>query len=133
MSEFYAEIRYLHVAAVIASGALFFVRGLALFAGFGWPLAGPARRLSHVVDTILLAAALMLTVVVGQYPFADAWLTAKVALLAVYVGLGVAAFWRGRTRAVRIACWLLALAVYGFIVSVARTHDPLGALGPFLR
>jgi uncharacterized membrane protein SirB2 len=63
---------------------------------------------------------------VHQYPFIHAWLTVKVLLLIVYIVLGILAFWKGPTRAVRIACWLAALAVYAFIYSVARAHDPLG-------
>jgi uncharacterized membrane protein SirB2 len=52
----------------------------------------------------------------------------KVLLLIVYIVLGIFAFWKGPTRAVRIGCWLAALAVYAFIYSVARAHDPLGFL-----
>jgi hypothetical protein len=29
---------------------------------------------------------------------------------------------------VRVGCFVAALAVYAFIISVARAHDPLGAL-----
>ena len=129
MIEFYAEIRLVHIAAVAASGGLFFLRGLALNFGAGWPMARPVRSLSYTIDTVLLAAALMLTTLVQQYPFVHGWLTVKVVLLVVYVVLGVLAFWKGRTRAVRLGAWLAALAVYGLIVSVARAHDPLGFLG----
>jgi len=128
MIEFYPEIRLAHIWAVVASGALFALRGLALNLGAGWPRAAPLRYLSYTVDTVLLTAALMLMTVVQQYPFADAWLTVKVLLLVVYIGLGVYAFRTGRGPAVRWAAWLSALAVFGFIVTVARAHDPLGIL-----
>src|SRR3546814_7540613 len=68
----------------------------------------------------------MLMTLVQQYPFVDAWLTVKVLLLVVYIALGIYAFRSRRSRAVRFAAWLAALAVFGFIVSVARAHDPLG-------
>lgn len=128
MIEFYAEIRLVHISAIFASGGLFFLRGLVFFAGASWAMAGPLRYLSYTIDTVLLTAALMLMTIVEQYPFVDAWLTVKVLLLVVYIGLGVFAFWKGRTYAGRLACWLLALAVYGYIYSVARAHDPLGIL-----
>lgn len=129
MIEFYPEIRLVHVTAVLASGALFLLRGLAMLAGAGWARAAPLRYLSYTVDTILLTAALMLMTIMQQYPFVEAWLTVKVVLLAVYIGLGFYAFWKARTRQARLGSWLAALAVYGFILSVARARDPLGFLG----
>jgi uncharacterized membrane protein SirB2 len=126
MIEFYAEIRLVHIIAVIASGSLFALRGLALNLGFGWARAAPLRRLAYGIDTVLLTAALMLTTMVQQYPFVHGWLTVKVVLLVVYIGLGLVAFWLGRSKTVRLAAWLAALAVYLFIVSVARAHNPLG-------
>ena len=127
MEEFYLQIRTVHISAVTASGLLFALRGGAfnLF-GATWPKALPVRLLSWVIDSILLMAALMLMTIVRQYPFVDAWLTTKVALLAVYVGLGTQAFATARPRWARIAFWLSALLVFGFIVSVARAHNPLG-------
>src|SRR3546814_11513956 len=79
----------------------------------------------YTIDTVLLIAALMLMTLVQQYPFVDAWLTVKVLLLVVYIALGIYAFRSRRSRAVRFAAWLAALAVFGFIVSVARAHAPL--------
>ena len=128
MIEFYPEIRLAHLLAVAASGALFFVRGLARVAGAGWPRAAPLRYLSYTIDSVLLTAALMLVTILRQYPFAQAWLTVKVLLLVVYVVLGFLAFWKARTRAARATLWVAALAVYAFIVSVARAHHPFGFL-----
>lgn len=133
MIEFYPEIRLVHIAAVVASGGLFLLRGLALFAGTdrtaSWAMTAPLRYLSYTIDTVLLTAALMLMTIVQQYPFVHAWLTVKVVLLVVYIALGILAFRRGRRRTVRVGCFLAALAVYAFIISVARAHDPLGIFG----
>lgn len=68
----------------------------------------------------------MLVTIMRQYPFEQAWLTVKLSLLVVYIVLGFIAFWKAKTRAGRLALWLAALAVYAFIVSVARAHHPLG-------
>lgn len=126
MIEFYPEVRLVHITAVLASGGLFLIRGLALFAGLGWAKSPPLRYLSYTIDTVLLTAALMLMTMVQQYPFVHGWLTVKVVLLVVYITLGILAFRPGRTRALRIGSWIAALAIYGFIISVARAHDPLG-------
>jgi uncharacterized membrane protein SirB2 len=132
MIEFYPEIRLVHIAAVFASGGLFLLRGLLFFAGVRWAMAAPLRYLSYTIDTVLLTAALMLTTIIQQYPFVNAWLTVKVLLLIVYIGLGILAFWSSRREGVRIVAWVAALAVYGFIYSVARAHDPLGIFAQFV-
>jgi uncharacterized membrane protein SirB2 len=133
MLEFYPQIKAVHVAAVIASGMLFLLRGTAVQLGAKWAMAAPLRWLSYSIDTVLLTAALMLVTILHQYPFVHGWLTAKVVLLIVYVALGSFALKRGRTRAVRIWCWIAALLVYLFIVSIARAHSPLGIAALLLR
>jgi len=128
--EFYAQIKWVHVAAVIASGSLFALRGAGTLAGAGWPLWAPVRFLSYTIDTVLLTAALMLVTLLHQYPFVQGWLTAKVCLLVVYILLGTFALKRGRTPRVRAWCFAAALAVFLFIVSIARAHHPLGVFAP---
>lgn len=126
MLELYAQIKAVHIAAVVASGLLFLVRGAAVQFDSTWAMAAPVRYLSYTIDTVLLTAALMLATIVHQYPLVNGWLTAKVLLLVCYIVLGSFALKRGRTRAVRTTCWVAALLVYLFIVSIARAHHPLG-------
>jgi uncharacterized membrane protein SirB2 len=133
MIEFYAQIRAVHIAAVIASGSLFLLRGASVQLGAKWAMAAPLRYLSYSIDTVLLTAALMLVTILHQYPFVHGWLTAKVVLLIVYVVLGSFALKRGRTRAVRVSCWVAALLVYLLIVSIARTHSPFGVAALLMR
>ena len=126
MEPFYLEIRAVHIGSVIASGLLMLLRGVARN-GFGatWVMAWPVRTLSYTIDTVLLTAALMLTTIIHQYPFVDSWLTMKVLLLVAYIMLGYNAL-RARTAQVRWASLAGAALVFGFIVSVARAHSPLG-------
>lgn len=126
MFEYYVEIRLVHISAALASGGLFLLRGLALYSGFSWARTAPLRYLSYTIDTVLLTAALMLMTIVGQYPFADAWLTVKVLAVVVYIALGIVAFRTGRSRPLGWVAWIAALAVFGFIYTVARAHHPLG-------
>ena len=133
MLEFYPQIKAVHIAAVIASGLLFLVRGGAVQLAASWAMAAPLRYLSYTIDTVLLTAALMLAVIIHQFPFVQGWLTAKVLLLVVYVVLGSFALKRGRTRAVRTSCWVAALLIYLFIVSIARAHSPLGIIALLMR
>jgi uncharacterized membrane protein SirB2 len=131
--EFYPQIKAVHIAAVMASGVLFLLRGAAVQMGASWAMAAPLRYLSYTIDTVLLTAALMLATIIHQFPFVQGWLTAKVLLLVVYIVLGSFALKRGRTRAVRTSCWIAALLVYLFIVSIARAHNPLGIVALLLR
>jgi uncharacterized membrane protein SirB2 len=128
LSEFYPEIKWVHIAAVICSGALFLVRGTGVLAGGRWPMWVPLRYLTYTVDTVLLTAALMLITILHQYPFVNGWLTAKVCLLVVYIVLGTFALKRARNLRTRAWCFAAALAVFLFIVGIARAHSPWGIL-----
>jgi len=126
MEEFYLDIRGIHIGAVILSGALFLIRVIGHNSlGAKWPMASSLRFVVWSIDTILLTAALMLMTIVQQFPFVDGWLTVKVVLLVAYIVIGWWAFRAERKRA-RIAASAAAIIIFLFIVTVARTHDPLG-------
>ncbi len=86
------------------------------------------RVLPHVVDTLLLASAVGLTVMLQQYPLAHGWLTAKVIGLLAYIVLGMVALRHGRAKGLRATAWVAALVTFFYIVSVALTHDARGFL-----
>lgn len=128
MAAWYPLLKSAHVACVAASLALFVLRG-------AWMLRAPDRlRLTwvpvvpHVVDTLLLASAIALAVLLRIDPLAHGWLAAKIAGLVAYIALGTVALKRGRTRAVRGAAFAAALAVYAYIVSVAIAKSAAGPL-----
>ena len=120
----YWLFKYLHVGAVIASGSLFLLRG-------AWMLSGSAnlqkkwvRVVPHVIDSVLLAAAIGLMMVTGQYPFAQGWLTVKVLALLGYIILGSIALKRGRNLRMRTIALVAALATFAYMVGVALTRSP---------
>jgi uncharacterized membrane protein SirB2 len=125
--EFYGEIRFVHILAVVASGSVLLLRGLAVGAGRqSWALAAPVRYLSYAVDTTLLTAALMLFTLLPSVVFSNGWLATKLALLPAYVGLGWLALRSAAGTGRRLAYLAAAGAVYGLMFAIARTHDPLG-------
>lgn len=127
MELLHVILRQTHIFAVLASGTLFAARGLGLnFLGWKWVMNAPWRYGSYAIDTVLLLAAISLAALIDQYPFVDAWLTAKILLLVVYIVLGSYALKRGRTRTIRIVCWFAAMLVFLFIIGVARMRDTLG-------
>lgn len=81
------------------------------------------RRLPHVIDTVLLASALVMVVASGQYPFVVNWLTAKVLVLLVYIVLGWIALKSTRPPRVRVGAFVGAIAAFAYIVGVAITKS----------
>ena len=118
-----------HVTCVVLSGSFFALRGAWMLMESPLLEAKVVRILPHVIDTCLLGAAIILMYYVGQVPFVDTWLTVKFIALLAYIGFGMFALRRGRTRAIRVACLTAALATFTFMVSVALTRDPMGFLG----
>ena len=129
MMAFYPQIKWVHVASVLASGSLFLLRGLLVQSGRERvAMMAPLRLLSYGIDTVLLSAALMLLTILPHGMFSNGWLTTKLVLLVAYVVLGSFALKRGRTPRVRMACYLAALVVYVAIIGIARAHHPWGWL-----
>jgi uncharacterized membrane protein SirB2 len=126
LSSYYLPILSLHVGCVALSGALFAVRGLMRIADLPGANTRALRWASYVIDSTLLGAAILLTVIVRQYPLVHAWLTTKVLLLILYIALGTIALKRARSRRGRVAAYLGALLTFGYIVGVAIAHDPAG-------
>jgi len=125
--EFYPQIKLAHVAAVFLSGALFLMRGLMVQAGHqDWALSATLRYLSYAIDTALLTAALMLLVILPGAAYANGWLAAKVALLLAYIVLGSFALKRAATQRKRLGYFAVALLTYGFMLTIAWSHHPLG-------
>ena len=123
----YAAVKAIHVGAAATSIALFLLRG-------GWMLRAPeklrlrwVRVIPHVIDTVLLVSALWLAWQIG-FAANFRWLGAKIAALIVYIALGTIALKRGRTRGIRLAAFVAAVATFGYIVSVALTKSPLGLM-----
>ena len=114
---------HLHITCAVLSGSFFLLRGLWMLTGSPLLLLRWVRVLPHVVDTLLLATALVLVFWSGQYPFVQPWLTAKVLALVAYIVLGTVALKRGKTKGVRTLALVAALATLAYIVAVALTRQ----------
>lgn len=119
----YPALRDLHVTCVVISISLFVLRGSLQLAGADWQRWKPLRFLPHLVDTVLLISALWLASLLHQYPFVDAWLTAKFLALVAYVLLGRQALRPGAQAQTRAICFASALLVVAYIIGVALTHS----------
>jgi uncharacterized membrane protein SirB2 len=125
MSAYYADLKTLHIACAFVSILLFVLRHVLSLRNVDWRKSRALRIMPHVVSAILL------TIAIGQYPFVDSWLTVKLIALVAYIFLGMQAFKTGRSQSARRIAFVAAVVVFGFIVTVARTHSPLGIFVQF--
>jgi uncharacterized membrane protein SirB2 len=115
----------IHVSCVILTFVLFFIRGVWVIVDSDLLQRKWAKRVPPVIDTILLASAIVLAVTIHQYPFVHSWLTAKVVAMFLYIGLGMLALTYGKTKTVRIGAWVAAQFCFAYIAAVAITKNPL--------
>ncbi|HET8729970.1 MAG TPA: SirB2 family protein [Moraxellaceae bacterium] len=128
MQNLYPLIKHIHVGAVLASGGFFLLRGLWMMQESSLLTSKFAKVVPHIIDTVLLLAAIALLVHLGALP---TWVQVKVAALFLYIFLGMVAFRPGKAYGVRVTSFFLALGVFAFIMSVAITKSPWGFLGRF--
>lgn len=121
----YAALKSIHVGSVAASYTLFFLRGVWMMRDSPRLAQRWMKVVPHVVDTVLLASAVTMAVMIRQYPFVAGWLTAKVIGLVIYIALGMIALKRGRSKRIRVTAWIAAQCVFFYIVAVALTRNPL--------
>ena len=121
----YWILKYLHVTCVMLSGAGFFIRGIWMIRESPRLHKTWVRVLPHIIDTTLLVSAILLAWLIRQYPFVHGWLTAKVLALVAYIVIGAVGLKYGKTKKIRISAWLVAIAVFIYIVLVALTRQAL--------
>jgi uncharacterized membrane protein SirB2 len=127
MLESYVPLLIAHLSLAVASPLLFSVRAWRSIRGLD-PAHGWLRVTPHVIDSLLLAAGIGLALLIRQYPFVDAWLTAKLVALLGYVVAGHVAVRRARTRRGKLTAWLIGVALIFYIYAVALSHDPAAGL-----
>ncbi len=119
------SIKWLHVACAVLSGGGFFIRGMLMMRESVWLQARMVKVAPHVVDTVLLASAIVLASQWGWVALQLPWLLAKIVALLAYIGLGVVALRTGRNKQVRVLAWLAAMSVFVYIIIVAVSKNPL--------
>lgn len=124
----YLALKHLHLTFVALSLLAFVIRGIWLFMGSSMLAKKWVKILPHIISTVLLVSGIAVAVHLGMSPGSQPWLMAKIIGLVVYIGLGVAAF-KAANPTTRKLCWVTALVVFAYIVSVAVTKSPAGFFG----
>ena len=119
----YMLIKHLHVTAAALSILFFVVRAY-------WSVSENAllqkkvvKIAPHVIDTVLLVAAILLAMMLGPAA-SQPWVLTKIVLLIAYIGVGTIAIKRGRTPRTRAIAAIVAVAIFAYIVGVAIRHHP---------
>ncbi len=120
----YLALKTVHMSLAALSGSLFLLRGLWMLSGSAMGQRRWVRSVPHLVDSLLLATAIGLAWWSQQSPLAQPWLAAKLCALFAYIVLGAIALRHGKTRRVRSAAFVAALACLAYIVGTAVTKNP---------
>lgn len=123
--EIYPIVKHIHMTAAVLSLLGFILRGFWMFSDNNLLSAKPVKILPHIIDTVLLLAAIYLVVVTQMYPFVVNWVTAKVLLLVVYIVAGTIALKRGKTKQIKIIAFVVALLSVIGIFGIASTKPAL--------
>jgi uncharacterized membrane protein SirB2 len=118
-------IKSVHVLTVVLTITGFIIRGIWMIQGSPLLEMRAVRTFPHVNDTLLLISALWTAAMVGQYPFINGWLTAKVIGAIAYILLGAVALTYGPTRQIRVLAFIGSLLCFAYVATVAITKNPL--------
>lgn len=121
----YASLKYLHVACVFVSISLFVFRFVYLYRVSGKALARALKVLPHVVDTLLLSAAIGMLWVLRINPFDVNWLLAKIVALLAYIFFGALCLRSIPGSRRQLLFFVLAFASVSYIVIVALSKTPV--------
>ncbi|HES76688.1 MAG TPA: regulator SirB [bacterium] len=116
------NIIHLHGLFVILSLVLFSLRGYWMLRECPALQARWVKIAPHIIDTMLLLTALWAAWILfwshGSHP---TFMTVKIIGLIVYIGLGIVALKRGKTKAIRLTAFIAALCVYAYLMAVGIT------------
>jgi len=122
----YVLLKNVHIGLALISITGFVLRWVWMMNGSSLSTNRLVRIAPHVIDTLFLLSGILLALFIGQLPFRDAWLTAKVIGLVVYILLGMIAMSRRNSRKLQTMAFIAALFTFSWIISVAVFKTPWG-------
>ena len=127
----YLIIKYFHMTFAALAVTGFLLRGYWRMTGSPLYQNRAARIVPHINDALFLATGVWLISILNLQWTQHAWLLAKFAGLAGYIGFGMVAFRFGKSDEIRLIAFVAAIASFAFIVGAALTKSPLSWLAYF--
>jgi len=124
----YVFVKHMHMGMAYLSISFFIFRSILSVTESALLQNKVIKILPHIIDTLLILLAGHLMMTIQQYPFTDAWLTAKLIALIAYVIVGTIAIKRGKTAIIRMWASVVAVAIFAYILGVAKNHDVMSWL-----
>ena len=112
-------MKHLHLTFVTLSLIGLCLRGYWMFKNSAKLQQKWVRIVPHIIDTGLLASAIVMLISYPLLPWQHPWLIAKIIALLAYIALGTIAFKRRN-----LIAFVGAVAVFVYIASVAITKSP---------
>lgn len=119
----YLFVKHLHMTLALISIIGFVIRGTLALNHHPLLTSKWAKISPHIVDTLLLSAAVFLAWSLQLNPFTTPWLLAKIIALLMYIILGTQVIKNkgGKTR--QRLCFVGAILTFSYMLSVALTKQ----------
>ena len=121
----YEIVKHTHLTAIALSVILFILRYVLSAKQSPMLEKKWLKIMPHVVDTMLIASAATLCVLLEQYPFVDMWVTEKLMALVMYVLMVTLALKLGKNGSMRGIGLIGALSWIVYAGMVAVSKQPL--------
>ncbi len=119
----YLMVKHIHMTAIAVSFLLLVLRFIWVMSNSGMMSKKWVKVVPHVIDTVLLASAITLCILLAQYPLYNGWLTEKVIGLIAYILLGLFALKLGKNKVIKSVAFVGAVAVFAMIGKIAVTKQ----------
>ena len=121
----YEIVKHTHMTAILLSVLLFIFRFILTLKGSGKLQQKWLKIMPHIVDTVLLASAITLCVILQQYPLVDAWVTEKLMALLMYIFMVLLALKLANNGFMRGIGFVGALSWIAYAGMVAVSKQPI--------
>ena len=125
LESFYVPLKHTHLLLVSISILYFTIRAISKLLKKQWQDKLGVRISAYTIDSFLLITGVLLMFATSQYPIAQSWLTIKLIILVGYILFGIKAM-KSNTQVIQSGYIAAAIACVLLMVTIARTHHPLG-------
>lgn len=121
----YMMVKHLHLTLIAVSVLFFITRYIWVMTDSAMMQKKWVKIVPHIVDTFLLISAMVLCVLLSQYPFATGWLTEKFIGLLLYIFFGLLALKIAKDKKIKTIGFVLAIGTIVFMGKLAVTKQAL--------